>query len=214
MSNDETKTQPKLSTVVDYNKEYKEYKRCKNCNRKTKGIEDFQNIRTKKITKTCIKCRTSVYKSIKNNPRKIIKPLTNKEKLSFYETLMSSLGDEFIKKYTEDQKLTDKRYKDLLNTKRKEKNIKDIEDRLRRILKSSVSKNANQTNTPENSTETSNNIINEDMSNLEDKLKEISKEQTEKNNNPENSTETRETTNNEDINEPFSLLPKLSTESR
>jgi len=41
-----------------------EFLRCKNCSRKTKGKEDFINKKNGNITKTCLKCRESVKKSL------------------------------------------------------------------------------------------------------------------------------------------------------
>jgi len=63
---------------IDYNTEYAEYRRCKTCNRKTNGIEDFTNLKTKKPTKTCMRCRERIRKSINKKvmltkpPNKII----------------------------------------------------------------------------------------------------------------------------------------------
>lgn len=80
------------TSPIDYNKEYKEYKRCKCCNRVTKGEEDFKNIRSGKLTKTCITCRTSVYASLKKKPRPAPKKkLTNKEKIICYMKLVEAL---------------------------------------------------------------------------------------------------------------------------
>lgn len=65
----------KEKEIIDYNKEYEEHLRCKNCNRKTNGINDFKNIKTGNIVKTCLNCRKSVYTSIKktNNIKKTYK---------------------------------------------------------------------------------------------------------------------------------------------
>lgn len=55
----------------------RDFTRCSNCSRKTQGKEDYINKKNGKITKTCLKCRESVKKSLakikqKHNP---VKPL-------------------------------------------------------------------------------------------------------------------------------------------
>jgi len=60
------------SCEVDYNLEYKNKLRCPTCHRKTKGEEDYRSLRGggKKITKTCIKCRSSVIKSNRKSTKR------------------------------------------------------------------------------------------------------------------------------------------------
>jgi len=50
---------------IDYNTEYRNKLRCPLCNRKTKKEDYISNRNTKKLTKSCIKCRSSVIKSIR-----------------------------------------------------------------------------------------------------------------------------------------------------
>ena len=49
---------------IEENDDNNEFLRCKNCSRKTKGKEDFINKKNGNITKTCLKCRESVKKSL------------------------------------------------------------------------------------------------------------------------------------------------------
>jgi hypothetical protein len=74
--------------TIDYNMEYKEHKRCPNCNRKTTGIEQYQNIRGGGETKTCDKCRKAVYKSYKKKPRNNSRPITMKDKIKVLKTIL------------------------------------------------------------------------------------------------------------------------------
>ena len=57
--------------------ENRDFSRCNNCNRKTNGTQDYINKKNGKITKTCIKCRTSVKNSLAKikEKKKIEKPL-------------------------------------------------------------------------------------------------------------------------------------------
>jgi hypothetical protein len=87
----------KNETNIDYNTEYIEYKRCRSCNRETRGIEDFKNIRSEKITKTCIICRKSVYASLKKKPRpKPINKITMRKSIDLYVRLLKGFGKEQI----------------------------------------------------------------------------------------------------------------------
>jgi len=92
-SNKQTKT--KETENIDYNKEYLEHTRCRGCNRKTSGAEDFKNIRSGKMTKTCKVCRSSVYASLKKKPRQKPPPrLTQRAKLQYYQQLIKRLNTE------------------------------------------------------------------------------------------------------------------------
>jgi ribosomal protein L34E len=86
---------PKEKEVIDYNKEYEEHMRCKNCNRKTNGIDDFKNIKTGNIVKTCINCRKSVYTSIKRS-NKIPKTYKNTEKINDLLLLISKIDKDIL----------------------------------------------------------------------------------------------------------------------
>ena len=55
--------------AINYNQEYKEHKRCPTCNRKSEGVQDYKSKRSNKLTKTCLKCRASVLKSLKKKPQ-------------------------------------------------------------------------------------------------------------------------------------------------
>lgn len=68
MNNTENETEKKRGRKAihlgkDYAEEYKNKLRCPTCNKKTKGEEDYKNIKTGKITKTCNTCRSRVYAS-------------------------------------------------------------------------------------------------------------------------------------------------------
>jgi len=97
---------------IDYNKEYLDHLRCRTCNRPTKGIEDFKNIKSGKITKTCLNCRVSVYASVKKNPRVLKKKITNKEKLACFAKLIEPLNKEKIKDLAKN--IDDDRFKAIL----------------------------------------------------------------------------------------------------
>jgi hypothetical protein len=75
----------------NYTDEYKNHTRCKNCDRTANGIEDFTNIKTGSITKTCIKCRRSVYASVKRINRHKEKPLTLKDKVDLLGNMKNYL---------------------------------------------------------------------------------------------------------------------------
>ena len=90
-----------VMTTIDYNKEYKEHLRCPNCNRKTAGIDDYKNIRSGKITKTCAKCRASVYKSYRKIPRIKKKKITMKEKVELFNILIKDLDKLEVEKFIE-----------------------------------------------------------------------------------------------------------------
>jgi len=68
MSNTNNETKKKRGRKAihlgkDYLEEYQSKLRCPSCNKKTKGEEDYKNIKTGKITKTCNICRSRVYSS-------------------------------------------------------------------------------------------------------------------------------------------------------
>ena len=79
---------------INYNDEYKKYLRCRACNRATNGEKDYINKINNKLTKNCIKCRTSATKSQKKNP---YKKQTKKEKIIIYENIICHLKNN--KKY-------------------------------------------------------------------------------------------------------------------
>jgi hypothetical protein len=78
---------PKFRNRDNFEEEFNTYKRCRTCKRLTNGIEDFQSTRLKRIAKTCIKCRTSVYKSLMSKPR----PCTKNTKIEVYDLLINTL---------------------------------------------------------------------------------------------------------------------------
>ena len=82
------------------------YKRCRNCNRQTEGIQDFKNLKTGKITKTCIKCRNSVIKSLQKRASegKTKKKITMREKMEVLNNIIK-------KNYNDDFYLTDEEKK-------------------------------------------------------------------------------------------------------
>lgn len=90
---DEKKTQ---NAPIDYNAEYRMFMRCPTCNRKCDGIDDFRSIKTRRITKTCIKCRSSVYKSLKkimDKPEyKAKKKLTLRQQLAVFKQVIDIVG--------------------------------------------------------------------------------------------------------------------------
>jgi len=106
------KNPKKEKEVIDYNKEYEDHLRCKNCNRKTNGIDDFKNIKTGNIVKTCLNCRISVYASLKKKTRLTKKKLTNKEKLECYTKLINALDKDILKEANE--KINDVNLKELI----------------------------------------------------------------------------------------------------
>jgi hypothetical protein len=90
-----------VNKAIDYNEEYKEHKRCPNCNRKTAGIEDYKNIRSGNITRTCKKCRECVYKSFKKKPRFQKKKVTLKEIVGTFSDILEDMDKEQLKKIVE-----------------------------------------------------------------------------------------------------------------
>jgi hypothetical protein len=86
---------------IDYNKEYKEHKRCPNCNRKTAGEEQYKNIRSNKLTKTCDKCRSAVYKSYRKKPRVKPKRLKMKDKIDILKSLLGDTDNDKINELIE-----------------------------------------------------------------------------------------------------------------
>ena len=83
----------KEKEVIDYNKEYLDHLRCKNCNRKTNGIEDFKNIRSGNITKTCLGYRKSVYAALKKKPQQNNKTYTNRDKIMDLMLLLDEMDN-------------------------------------------------------------------------------------------------------------------------
>lgn len=82
---------------VDYNKEYADYLRCKNCGRKTSGIDDYKNIKSGKLTKTCLMCRVSVYSSLKKHPHTIKKVFKLRDKVDSLLNLIRHIDPEILK---------------------------------------------------------------------------------------------------------------------
>jgi len=69
--------EPEIQDIESIENDENDFLRCRNCSRKTNGKQDYINKKNGKITKTCIKCRESVKKSLakikaKHNP---VKPL-------------------------------------------------------------------------------------------------------------------------------------------
>ena len=85
-----------MDNNIDYNKEYKEYKRCLNCNSPTEGIEDYKNLRTGQLTKTCKKCRERVLISYNKKPRVAKKNPTNKEIIQALKTIIDQIDGDII----------------------------------------------------------------------------------------------------------------------
>ena len=82
-----------IDFVPNYTLEYENHTRCPNCNRKTTGIDDFKNIRSNNIVKTCLKCRKSVYNSLRKRPDRISARTNLKEKIKIYEERINKLED-------------------------------------------------------------------------------------------------------------------------
>ena len=100
MSNQETKKRGrKKKKVIDYTDEYKEHKRCPNCNLPTQGIEDYKNIKSGKITKTCKRCRHRVLKSYNLKCKK----LTKKDYLNAYRDILKLIHNDVITQATKDK---------------------------------------------------------------------------------------------------------------
>lgn len=96
---------------VNYNEEYDKHLRCPNCNKETVGIEDYKNIRTGAITKTCMKCREIVYRSYNKKIRIRKKKTTMREKVELLEVIFQTnknrdLYDEII--------IANPKYKDII----------------------------------------------------------------------------------------------------
>ena len=92
--------------IVDYNDAYENHLMCRNCGRKTQGIEDFMT-KTKKVTKTCQKCRTSVLSSIKKKTRTISKPMTLKEQNKYLKKVIHGLSEDKLSDLKKDYDLLD-----------------------------------------------------------------------------------------------------------
>jgi hypothetical protein len=86
---------------INYNKEYKEHRRCPACNRKSNGVKDYQSKRSPKITKTCVKCRISVLKSLKKKPQPR-KP-TQKETIKALYDILNLIHNDVIKTAIKDK---------------------------------------------------------------------------------------------------------------
>jgi hypothetical protein len=82
----------------DYTKEYEAHLRCPNCKQETEGVEDYQNFKTGKLTKTCITCRTKVLKSLNK-----IKLPTNKERIKAYEEILKLIHKDIIRQAIKDK---------------------------------------------------------------------------------------------------------------
>lgn len=81
---------------IDYNLEYGNMTRCRGCNRKTNPETDFKNKKNGKQTKTCLKCRNSVLKSLKKNPQVIKRKPTIKKMKELYEVILSKMDTNLI----------------------------------------------------------------------------------------------------------------------
>src|SRR5438874_1418638 len=89
---------------IDFNTEYKEHKRCMNCNKPTNGIEDFKNIHTGKLTKTCKKCRENVYASFKKKPRNLTKPPKKDTQIYLLKQLIKKIDKDEINQIIDNDK--------------------------------------------------------------------------------------------------------------
>ena len=87
-------TPVKINENTDYTDEYKNYLRCPNCKKPTTGIEQFQNIRSGNITKTCFKCRDAIYTSYKKKPRLKKKTITMRDKMGLLRHLVNRLKED------------------------------------------------------------------------------------------------------------------------
>jgi hypothetical protein len=91
-----------LEDIIE--KEYKEYLRCRNCNRATPdGINDYRNRKTGSLTKTCIKCRNSVYRSLAKKPR--LKPTSQKDIMRILVKICNAMSDDDLKSYISEQEV-------------------------------------------------------------------------------------------------------------
>ncbi len=98
---------------IDFNKEYEQHLRCPNCNRQANGIDDFRNIKTGRVVKTCIKCRKCVYKSVLKKPRPNRKPITNKERLATYKFLVGHIPADTLKNIRDNNPSYERIFNDL-----------------------------------------------------------------------------------------------------
>jgi len=87
-----------LAIPVEREQEYAEHKRCPSCNKPTAGVDDYKNIRSGSITKTCVKCRESVYTSYKKKERITKRSMTKDDKLSLYHKLVKGIDKEVVLK--------------------------------------------------------------------------------------------------------------------
>ena len=117
----------KLREEIDYNKEYSEFLRCPNCNRRTSGIDDFKNVKTGRIVKTCIRCRECVGKSLRKKPRIKVKAITNKERLEMCKLFLTYLDADICKKIIEEHPEAERVINDLFPQFIKEEQISDDE---------------------------------------------------------------------------------------
>lgn len=109
MSSRYEKEEDKIIIKPDFTKEYENHTRCQNCNRKTQGIDDYKNIRTGTNTKTCLKCRKTVYKSLQKKSNIITKRTNQKDKitiyeerLKLYEKILKLINEKGIEKFKEE----------------------------------------------------------------------------------------------------------------
>jgi hypothetical protein len=90
-----------MGDQIDYNTEYAEYRRCRTCNRKTNGIEEYINLRTKKPTKTCTKCRERIRRSLRKKAA-LSKPLTNRVIIEAFKSFLNQTDTEAYDKILND----------------------------------------------------------------------------------------------------------------
>jgi hypothetical protein len=84
--------------LIDFTNEIKEHKRCPKCLKPTNGIESYKAVKTKKITKTCDKCREQFSKYYKNQPKRVRKTLKMKDKSGLLESLLRGLQEDKFSK--------------------------------------------------------------------------------------------------------------------
>jgi hypothetical protein len=113
--------------AIDYNDEYKKHLRCPTCNRKSNGLDDFKSLKTGRKTKTCVKCRTSVYKSLKKimeKPEYIKKKrITQKQQLAIYRDVVSVVGIETLLKALGDNVSLKTSLQSLVHVKKEERKV-------------------------------------------------------------------------------------------
>ena len=73
--------------------EYNNKIRCPSCNRKSNPETDYINEKNGKITKTCIKCRLSVKKSISKKPRISI---TQKKQIEGLKKIINLIDKDYL----------------------------------------------------------------------------------------------------------------------